>query len=86
MGGCLVIAGMAVLSPSLPIRGNAHDLEYQGLLGRIGARFETVTKNGALPLFATCIPEIWLVYLETFVISRRRYHDCRACERDFGGL
>src|SRR6476469_5578333 len=75
---------MATLSPPVqiqtPTRGNAEDLEYLRLLGRINARYLTVTKNGSEPLFSTRTPEVWRVYLDSFPIWRRQYYDCRACE------
>jgi hypothetical protein len=84
---------MATLSPPVqiptPTRGNAEDLEYLGLLGRFVARFCVVTNNGTEPLFTTRMEEIWRVYLESFVLWCRQYHDCRACEaflRRYGGL
>lgn len=72
------------------VAGNHEDVEYDGFLARVQARFLANCDSGKRPLFTTDAADLWSLYLSSFVGAlERQYHTCHACRHfieRFGGL
>ena len=67
--------------------GNHDDISYESFLARIQARFAARTCDS--PLFTTDAERLWSVYLNSFPVDQRQYHNCHACRHfieRFGSL
>lgn len=69
--------------------GNHDDPEYDAFLSRVQHRFVDRTRQGAEPLFATDVENLFGIYLNAIPGDERGFHNCHACRRfidRFGGL
>mgnify|MGYP001590490077 CR=1 FL=1 len=83
-----VIAMSTQSASPAPVTGNHDDSDYRALLSRLQARVTTALESDAR-LFTTDAQDLWTVYLTSFDVPVRQYHNCSACRRFieiYGGL